>query len=378
MEIEKFVAGVWRSGYKYKYFLPETINHQWTFSHPQLQKKIESASFRLWELNSFSKYVPNIDLFLQSYVMKEAVTSSRIEWTKTNMEEAFSDELDISPEHRDDWKETIQYRESLNFAIIELGKIPLSNRLIKSIHQILLSHVRGKDKNPWEFRTSQNWIGWATLADASFIPPSHEHVADLMSDMEKFLHNEDIFVPYLIKIAIAHYQFETIHPFLDGNGRTGRLLIPLYLVSQWILHRPLLYVSDFFEKNKGLYYDKLTWVRERNDLLGWLMFFLEAVESTATEAIESLREIIALREDITRNEIPKLGRKAQSGHTLLETLFRNPITSARSVQEDLGLSAKAANDLISDFVSLGLLVEITGNKRNRIFSFRKYLDILKK
>lgn len=148
------------------------------------------------------------------------------------MEEAFSDEADISPESRDDWKETIQYRESLNFAIAELENIPLSSRLLRSIHKILLSHVRGKNKNPGEFRVSQNWIGGATIQDASFIPPSHEYIEELMSDFEKFLHNDEISVPHLIKIAIAHYQFETIHPFLDGNGRTGRLLIPLYLVSQ--------------------------------------------------------------------------------------------------------------------------------------------------
>lgn len=378
MHIEEFIAWVWRNAYKYKYFLPETINHEWLFSNPQLQKKIESASFRLGELNSFSKYVPNIDLFLQSYVMKEAVTSSRIEWTKTNIEEAFSDEGDIEPEKRDDWRETMQYRESLNFAIKELENIPLSNRLIKTIHKILLSHVRWKDKNPGEFRTSQNWIGGATLADASFIPPSQEHVNDLMSDLEKFLHNEEIFVPHLVKIAIAHYQFETIHPFLDGNGRTGRLLIPLYLVDQWILHRPLLYVSDFFEKNKWLYYDKLTWVREKNDLLGWILFFLEWVEQTASEAILALKEILELKDNLTKTSIPTLGRKAQSAHILLNKLFERPIASAKSVHDCTGLSPKASNDLIQDFVWLGILTEITGNKRNRLFAFRQYLDILHK
>lgn len=378
MNIENFKSWVLRNGFQYKYFLPETINNAWTFSHPQLHKKIESASFKLWELNSFSKYVPNIELFIQSYVMKEAVTSSRIEGTKTNIEEAFSEESDIDPEKRDDWRETIQYRESLNFAIQELSNIPLSNRLVKSIHKILLSHVRWKDKSPGEFRTTQNWIGGASLVDAKFIPPHQDYVNELMYDLEKFLHNEETGLPHLVKIAITHYQFETIHPFLDGNGRAGRLMIPLYLVSQGILHRPLLYVSDFFEKNKWLYYDKLTWVREKNDLLSWVLFFLEWVEQTAHEATLSLREILELKDRHTRDSLPTLGRKMQSAHLFLEKLFEKPIVSSRTVQMITELSPKASNDLIQDFVRLGILREITGNKRNRLFEFHQYLEILKK
>ena len=342
----------------------------------KIQQKLESVSLKLGELNSFAKFVPNIDLFIQYYVMKEAVTSSRIEGTKTNIEEAFSDELDINPEHRDDWKETAQYREALNYAIAELKNIPLSNRLLKKVHKILLSHVRGKDKNPGGFRRIQNWIGGATLEDAVFIPPSHEHVPELMSDIEKFLHNEEAGLPHLIKIAIAHYQFETIHSFLDGNGRTGRLLIPLYFVSIGILEKPLLYISDFFEKNKGLYYDKLTFVREKNDLYGWLLFFLQAVEITATEAVQSLRDILALKEELQQKEIVSLGKKSINGQKLLEVLFQKPVISAKKVTAQIELSPKAANDLVADFVRLGILQEITGHKRNRLFAFGKYFKIL--
>jgi Fic family protein len=294
------------------------------------------------------------------------------------MEEAFTDELDIDPEHKDDWIETTQYREALNFAIQKLKTLPLSNRLLKMMHKILLSHVRGKNKSPGEFRASQNWIGGATLRDAVFIPPSADHVGDLMSDMEKFLHNKEIHVPHLIKIAIIHYQFETIHPFLDGNGRAGRLLIPLYLVNVDILEKPLLYISDFFEKHKGLYYDKLTLVREKNDMIGWILFFLQAMETTAIEAVKSLQEILALKEVIITKKIPTLGRKTSKAQKFLEILFKNPVISAGKVAEQIELSPKAANDLIVDFMHLGILVEITGYKRNRLFAFREYLKILKK
>ncbi|MCK4689818.1 MAG: Fic family protein, partial [Candidatus Marinimicrobia bacterium] len=261
MDIKDFISGNWLKGYQYRYFLPERINHAFVISDSKLQAKIEKTSFRLGELNSFAKLVPNIDWFIRSYVMKEAVTSSRIEGTKTSIEEAFICEIDINPEHRDDWEEVNQYVKAVDYALKELKNIPLSNRLIKETHNILLSNVRGKYKTPGEFRITQNWIGGTSIQDAVFVPPSSEHVKGLMSDLEKFLHNQDIFIPHLIKIAIAHYQFETIHPFLDGNGRIGRLLITLYLVSVGILEKPLLYTSDFFEKNKSLYYDKLTFAR---------------------------------------------------------------------------------------------------------------------
>jgi Fic family protein len=375
MDIAKFTAGAWQNSYQYRYFLPEHINHAWSITDAKIQQRIESVSLKLGELNSFAKFVPNIDLFIQSYVMKEAVTSSRIEGTKTSIEEAFTDEQDINPEHRDEWNETRQYREALNFSIQELKIIPLSNRLIKSAHKILLSHVRGKHKNPGEFRTSQNWIGGVTLADAVFVPPSAEHVENLMSDIEKYLHNTDILLPHLIKIAIAHYQFETVHPFLDGNGRIGRLLIPLYLVNTGLLEKPLLYISDFFEKNKSLYYDKLTFVREKNDLVGWVNFFLQAVEHTAIEAIQSLRDILALKER-TEEKTRKLGRKFSNAQKLTDALFQKPVVSANSVKSQIILSPKATNELIANFVQQGILFEITGKKRNRLFAFKEYLKIL--
>ena len=378
MDINRFKSGKWLKGNQYKYFMPEEINHKWSIFDTKLHKRIETVSLRLGELNSFAKFVPNIDLFIQSYVMKEVVTSSRIEGTNTNIEQAFSDELDINPEQRDDWRETAKYREAMNFALGELEKIPLSNRLIKKAQKILLSHVRGKTKNPGEFRKSQNWIGGATINDAMFVPPSMEHVENLMSDLEKFLHNEQIGIPHLVKIAIAHYQFETIHPFLDGNGRIGRLMITLYLVSVGMLEKPLLYTSDFFQKNKSSYYDKLTFARDKDDLSGWIYYFLQAIESTAIDAAASLNEIISLKEKLTTKKIPTLGRKTQSAQKFLDLIFMRPVVTARYVSKNIGLSPKASNDLIRDFVSLNILKEITGYKRNRLFVFTNYLKILKK
>jgi Fic family protein len=378
MDIKKFNSGKWLSGHQYKYFLPTDINQEWLISDSKLQVKIEAVSLRLGELNSFAKFVPNIDLFIQSYVMKEAVTSSRIEGTNTDMEQAFSQELDINPERRDDWRETNQYVEAMNFALLKLKDIPLSNRLIKNTHEVLLSHVRGKHKSPGEFRKSQNWIGGATINDAAFVPPSAEHVANLMSDLEKFLHNDKIAIPHLVKIAIAHYQFETIHPFLDGNGRIGRLLITLYLVSQGMLDKPLLYASDYFEKNKSLYYDKFTFAREKNDLTGWIYFFLQAIETTAIEAAAALQDILALKERLTSDKIPTLGRKTKTAQRFLDLLFAHPIVTAAMVGKELDLSPKASNDLLRDFIELKILKETTGYKRNRLFEFTEYLAILKR
>jgi len=377
MDIKKFNAGKWLKVDQYKCFVPEEINHRWLISDTKMHRKIESVSLHLGELNSFARFVPNIELFIQSYVMKEAVTSSRIEGTNTNIELAFSEEHDINPEKRDDWRETTKYVEAMNFALEKLKELPLSNRLIKNAHAILLSHVRGKNKNPGKFRKSQNWIGGATITDAVFVPPSAEHVSNLMSDLEKFLHNDKINIPHLVKIAIAHYQFETIHPFLDGNGRIGRLMITLYLVSAGMLDRPLLYASDYFEKNKSLYYDKLTLAREKNDLTGWIYFFLQAIETTSIEAAADLKKIMALKEQLTTDKIPTLGRKTKNAQKFLDLLFVRPVVNAKFVGDKLGLSPKAGNDLLRDFVSLKILREITGYKRNRLFVFADYIKILR-
>jgi len=237
--------------------------------------------------------------------------------------------------------------------------------------------VRGKHKMPGEFRKSQNRIGGASLNDAVFIPPAHTHVNELMGDLENFLHNETIHVPALVRIGIAHYQFETIHPFLDGNGRVGRLLITLYLVSQKILHQPLLYLSVFFEKNKSLYYDNLTRVREKNDMIHWLKYFLTGVDETARQSTNTLTKILKLKENIDNKLRNAAGRRANTALTLLTHLFKQPFINVKQVEKICGLSTKAANDMVSLFIEQDILKEISGKTRYRLFLFEPYVNLFK-
>lgn len=375
MNVTDFVAGSYQQGYQYKYFLPCHINHAFHWTDEAINELLEKAANKLGRLDSFSQFVPNIDMFIEMHMVKEAVDSSRIEGTHTTIEEALMAEKDLAPEKRDDQQEVKNYIAAMNQAIAELETLPLSNRLIKNTHKILLSSVRGEHKSPGEFRQSQNWIGGASLADAVFIPPSHAELADLLSDLEKFLHNDEIRIPHLIRIAIAHYQFETIHPFLDGNGRVGRLMITLYLVSSGILTKPLLYLSDFFEKNKSLYYDNLTVVRNKNDLGQWLRFFLTGVIQTADNAVLTLEKIVALKASIEREKLTLLGKRVKTGHVLFDQLFKKPRVAIKDVQDMTGLSNKAANDLVQAFVEQKILVEKTGYQRNRVFDFVEYMRL---
>lgn len=375
IQLEHYQSGQYQKGYEYRYFLPSGINDEWVWQAPQVNRLLEKAAVRLGELNSFARLVPNIDLFIQLHVTKEAVVSSRIEGTQTNMREAVLPESEILPEHRNDWREVQNYTQALNQAISDLQTLPLSSRLLKQTHATLLHNVRGELKMPSEFRASQNWIGGHSLADAVFIPPHYQHVNELMGDLEHFLHNQDIHVPALIRVAIAHYQFETIHPFLDGNGRIGRLLITLFLVSEGILDKPLLYLSSYFEKNKGLYYDNLMVVREKNDMLQWLKYFLVGVEQTATLAVSALSRIIALKMRLEQDLQLKFGRRAASAQRLLNALFTQPATSVETVQKICDISYKAANELVAQMCTHGILQEITGQTRNRVFIFAEYLTI---
>jgi len=375
LSIEKFEAGRYEKGYNYQYFVPTLVNRQWEWSDGTLNELLEKASIRLGELNAFARLVPNIDLFIHLHITKEAVVSSRIEGTQTAIDEALLPEEEISPEKRNEWREVQNYTQAIDTAITTLDKLPLSGRLLRQTHEILLSGVPGEHKMPGEFRASQNWIGGGSLADAKFIPPTHELVPELMGDLEKFLHSKDIHVPALIRIGIAHYQFETIHPFLDGNGRIGRLLITLYLVSEKILEKPLLYLSVFFEKDKSLYYDNLTIVRERSDLLQWLKYFLVGIEQTATQAVETLTKVLELKNSTEEKITSTMGRRGTSGLLLLNSLFAHPFVTVKNVEGVTGLSKKAAGDLVQGFVENNVLEEVTGNTRNRLFVFSPYLDL---
>ena len=373
--IEKFQPGHFEKGVGFRYFVPSEINRQWTWNDAGLNTLLEKASIRLGELNSFARLVPNIDLFIQLHVTKEAVVSSRIEGTQTNMDEALLPVEEIKPERRNDWQEVHNYTTALNEAIEQLKSLPLSSRLLRQAHKTLLQGVRGEHKLPGEFRSSQNWIGGASLMDAVFIPPAHHYVHPLMSDLENFLHNEGIQVPALIRIGIAHYQFETIHPFLDGNGRIGRLLITLYLVSENILNQPLLYLSAFFEKNKSLYYDNLTRVREKGDMIHWLKYFLVGIEATATKAVQTLSAVMQLKVEIENAIHQQLGKRSHTGLRLLTYLFKTPVVTAKKVEEVCQISKKAAHELVNAFENAGWLRRVGQGVRYRTYIFEPYLRL---
>ncbi len=375
MNIKEYKSGIFKEGYDYKYFMPSLINKTFSWDSPDINALLEKASFKLGELNSFAKLIPDTDMFIKMLVYKEAVVSSKIEGTQTNMEDALTDKSELAPEKKDDWQEVNNYVAAMNFAIEELKKLSLSNRLIKYTHKILLSSGRGEYKTPGEFRKSQNWIGGASISDATFIPPTHTELPELLSDFEKFLNNDTINLPHLIKVAIAHYQFETIHPFLDGNGRIGRLLITLYLVANKVLEKPLLYLSDFFERNKSLYYQNLTKVRKENDLEQWIKFFLVGVAETAEKSVQTLKNIMELKSKIENEKIISMGKRSKTALNLFNHLFAQPVVTIKDIQNITELSPKASNDLTKLFVEQNILTEITGYKRNRIFVFTDYLDL---
>jgi Fic family protein len=377
-DIKDFKAGKWIQRLDYKSFSPSEITLQWMITNPELQNLLSKADRFIGRLDAFSDLIPDIDFFIKMHITKEATVSSRIEGTQTSFQEALVKEEDLNPEKRNDWKEVHCYINAVNQAIQEMGNIPISNRLIKQTHQTLLQGVRGKEKLPGEFRSSQNWIG-SSLKNALFVPPTHEEVPDLMYDLERFIHAETlelhIQVPHLVKMAIIHYQFETIHPFLDGNGRIGRLLITLYLIDKGLLQKPTLYLSDFFEKNRLEYYDNLMKVRTQNDLENWIKFFLTGIIETAQKSVATFQHIIRLRDEIEFNKLITLGKKQVNAKRLINELYKQPILDGSQVAQLLGIHPSTANRLIRDFQQIGILKELTGYKRNRIFAFEEYIGL---
>ena len=372
--MKNFKSGSSQNQGFYKSFQPSLINIKWLLDDMEIQQLLSQADRQLGRLDMYSEYIPNIDLFISMHVLKEATQSTKIEGTQTNIEEALLDREDIVLDKRDDWEEVQNYIEAMNNAIKQLEKLPFSNRLIKETHKILLQGVRGQNKLPGEFRSSQNWIGGASINDATFIPPIHTSLGELMSDIEKFAHNNEYYFPDLLKIALIHYQFETIHPFLDGNGRVGRLLITLYLVDKTILKKPILYLSDFFEKNRQLYYDNLMNVRNKNDLKQWFKFFLVGIIETSKKGIETFDAILKLKKE-SEDKIQKKGSRSSHLLKIMDFLYQKPIVNANKIKNLTQVSQATAYKIIEELVEMGILKEVTGSKRGKVYTFDEYVKL---
>ncbi len=344
----------------------------------ELQRLLSEADRALGRLDGSVLTLPNPDLFVFMYVRKEAVLSSQIEGTQSSLQDLLAAEARVLGEGKapGDVGEVINYVRAMNHGLARLKKLPVSVRLIREIHAELMRGVRGGRLTPGELRQSQNWIGpgGATLNEATFVPPPPDQVPLALGKLERFLHQEEG-LPMLVKIGLAHAQFETIHPFLDGNGRVGRLLITLLLTEGGIVHKPVLYLSYFFKRHREAYYERLQSVRDTGDWESWLAFFLRGVAEVSAEAAETARRILALREKHRAAVTRHLGRGAGNGHKVLESLFDRPIVSVSQLQTLIGTTYPAANDLVSRLVGLGILTEITGNARNRRFRYDPYVNL---
>jgi len=372
--MKDFTAGTYVSQGYYKSFQPTLINRQWYLDNMEVIQLLSKADRDLGRLDMYSNYIPNIDLFISMHVLKEATQSSKIEGTQTNIEEALREKEDVPLDKRDDWEEVQNYIHAMEVAIKELDKLPFSSRLIRNTHKSLLQGVRGEKRQPGEFRRNQNWIGGATINDATFIPPIHTSIPELIGDLENFVHNQEIFFPELLKIALIHYQFETIHPFLDGNGRVGRLLITLYLVNKGILKKPILYLSDFLETHRRHYYENLMLVRGKNDISQWFKFFLVGIIETANKGIQTFDSILQLQKQVDL-DIQKLGSRAANAQKITNYLYQRPLINAEKIVEVASISYPSAYKLIEDLEKLEILKEITGGQRSREYIFEKYIDL---
>ena len=377
--MKKFVAGNYVQQGGYKSFTPSFINCQsvqFVWENPEIDILLEKAEQLLDELNVHANFVPDVDFFIKMSVLKEATDSNRAAGTKTELDDVVLPQEAINPEKRDDWKEVQNYIKAMNFAINKLSKFPLSMRLLRDTHKILLSGVRGKNRDLGNIRRIPTRIGGSSFSDAFFIPPSPEKIPNLLSDLEEFWHNESLQIPELIKTAIIHYQFETIHPFLDGNGRCGRLLITLQLIKAKILKVPVLYMSTFLEKHRDSYYHSLSMVHKSNDLEQWIIFFLNGIVETAEDGIKTFNAIIDLQQEYEEKILP-LRSRVESARKLLNFMYSKPTVNVNLVVEKLNMNYSTVNRLLKSLTELGVLKETPSHSRNRHFALEKYLNLFR-
>ena len=378
MKLEDYKSGEYVKTNDYKAFIPSKINYNWGWDDTKLDKLLAEANRQIGELNAYSLLIPNVDLYIKMHVKIEANKSSRIEGTRTTVEEDLLDVTDINPEKRDDWEEVQNYVKATNYGVERIKNgFPVCTRLIRELHKILMQGVRGEHKTPGEFRTSQNWIGGSMPSNAVYVPPPHTEIAECLTDFEKFINNEEIDTPDLIKIAILHYQFESIHPFLDGNGRIGRLLIPLYIQSKGMLEKSCLYISDYIERNKDTYYDMLTRVRTHNDMIAWIKFFLEAVIETSKTAKEKFRNVVELTMEMDK-VIVNLPVKSDNVKKVIDVLYNEPVINRKKLCDITKIKEGTIKNIINCLLENNIIVETTGYSRNQIFTFQKYTDLFLK
>ena len=342
-----------------------------------LQLALSDADRAVGRLDGSIQTLPNPDLFVLMYVRKEAVLSSQIEGTQSSLQDLLAAEARVlSPDAPRDVDDVVNYVRAMNHGLSRLNELPVSARLIREIHRELLAGARGSNLEPGELRRTQNWIGPAgcTLSEATFVPPPPDVVPQSLGDLERFLH-ADSPLPMLVRIGLAHAQFETIHPFLDGNGRVGRLLITFLLCERGVLAKPVLYLSHYFKRHRTAYYEHLQAIRDDGKWEEWLTFFLRGVAEVSAEATETARRILALREGHRTLVTQHLGRGAANGYRVLESLYERPIVSVGHVESITGLTFVAANDLVARLTDLGILTEITGNRRHRRFRYDQYIRL---
>lgn len=373
--VESFLSGKYRNNGDFKSFIPSPINDTWVWSSSEINALLSQADRELGALSTYSELIPDLDIYIRMHIRVEANKSNRIEGTKTSIEEDMLPKENLVSEKRDDVQEIENYIKAMDYGVKRIidDDFPFSSRFLRELHQILLQGVRGEYKTPGEFRRSQNFIGGSKPSDAVYVPPSIADLDAAMEDFDRFANRNDD-LPVLIRLAIMHYQFETIHPFLDGNGRIGRLMIPLYLLSRNILGKPCFYISDYFETHRSEYYAALQDTRVRNDMERWICFFLRASIATARKAKDTFNRVLRLVDKYNRYIA-----ETKSMHTTISSIIREmysrPITSVAILSEMTGIGVTIVNSAVNTLVADGVLSEITGGKRNRVFMLTEYMEI---